>query len=222
VTGDKRAMPRITLSFDNGPHREVTPAVLAALAQYAIRAVFFVVGKNIDSSEGRALIAEAHGQGHWIGNHTYHHARPLGLIEDASAALWEIERTDALIGEYVQPAPLFRPYGEGGVLDRRLLSAAAVAHLCERRSTCVIWNAVPRDWLDPQGWVETALRQIGEREHSLVVLHDIPTGAMAHLGRFIERALSCGAEFRQEFPRDCVLIQEGEPTALLEAFVTRR
>jgi len=215
-------MPRVTLSFDNGPHPEVTPAVLGVLAKYALRAMFFVVGKNIDSPDGRSLIAEAHAQGHWIGNHTYRHETPLGHIEDPAAAVWEIERTDALIGEFAQPSPLFRPYGQGGVLDRRLLSAATVAHLCERRSTCVIWNAVPRDWLDPQGWVETALGQIGERDHSLLVLHDIPTGAMAHLERFIERALSSGVEFRQEIPSDCVLIREGEPTALLEAFVTRR
>src|SRR5579864_6684649 len=115
-------MPKVTLSFDNGPHPDVTPAVLETLARYDLRATFFVVGRNIDSSEGQALIAEAHARGHWIGNHTYHHATPLGHIENAAIAIDEIARTDDLIGEYSHPNRLFRPYGEGGVLDRRLLS----------------------------------------------------------------------------------------------------
>jgi hypothetical protein len=80
---------------------------------------------------------------------------------------------------------------------------------------------VPRDWIDPDGWVETALRQIGERHESLVVLHDIPTGAMAGLPRFLDAALSAGAEFRQEFPRDCILIRDGAPVAPLETYVGR-
>ena len=105
---------------------------------------------------------------------------------------------------------------------RQLLSEAAVDHLLKRRATCVTWNVVPRDWSDPYGWVDTALRQIGEQEESLVVLHDIPTGAMVHLERFIEGALALGAAFRRDFPDDCVLIREGSPTAALSAYVTRR
>jgi peptidoglycan/xylan/chitin deacetylase (PgdA/CDA1 family) len=215
-------MPRVTLSFDNGPHPDVTPGVLAALARYEIRATFFVIGKNIASPEGRAQMATAHEQGHWIGNHTHHHQTPLGRIENSAEALAEIERTDELIGAFAHPSRLFRPYGEGGILDQRLLSEAAVAHLRERRATCVIWNVLPRDWLDPQGWVETALAQIGEHEESLMVLHDIATGAMAHLERFIERALASGAEFRQAFPDECVLIRDGQPARSLDAYVTRR
>jgi hypothetical protein len=55
-----------------------------------------------------------------------------------------------------------------------------------------------------------------------VVLHDIATGAMAHLERFIERALASGAEFRQAFPDECVLIRDGQPARSLDAYVTRR
>jgi peptidoglycan-N-acetylglucosamine deacetylase len=215
-------MPRVTLSFDNGPHPDVTPRVLATMARYEIRASFFVIGKNIASPEGQAQIAMAHAQGHWIGNHTHHHATPLGRIESPAEAVAEIERTDELIGAFAHPSRLFRPHGQGGILDQRLLSEAAVAYLRKRRATCVIWNVLPRDWLDPDGWVETALAQIGEREESLVVLHDIATGAMTHLERFIEQALASGAEFRQAFPDECVLIRDGEPTPSLGAHVTRR
>jgi peptidoglycan/xylan/chitin deacetylase (PgdA/CDA1 family) len=213
-------MRRVALSFDNGPHPDVTPRVLETLARCDLRATFFVIGKNIAAAEGRALVAATYAQGHWIGNHTYHHQTPLGRLQSAEA-IDEIARTDDLIGEYLHPDRLFRPYGQGGVLDRRLLSGAAVDHLRRRRGTCVIWSAVPRDWLDPDGWVETALRQIGRREENLVVLHDVATGAMAHLERFIQAALAAGSEFRQEFPEDCVLIRNGEPTRLLDDYVTK-
>ena len=213
-------MPRVTLSFDNGPHPDVTPAVLDVLARYRLSATFFVIGKNIESAEGQGLIAAAHARGHWIGNHTYHHATPLGRLDDAAARM-EIERTDDLIGALRNRSPLFRPYGLGGVLGPHLLSDAAVDCLSKRRGTCVIWSAAPRDWLDPEGWVETAIDQIRKREESLVVLHDIATGAMRHLERFIEAALAAGAEFRQEFPEDCVLIRNGEPLIPLDDFVTR-
>jgi hypothetical protein len=75
--------------------------------------------------------------------------------------------------------------------------------------TCVLWNAVPRDWEDPQGWVETALAQCLERPWTLLVLHDLPTGAMARLQSFVTAARELGLAFRQDFPPDCVPIRRG-------------
>jgi peptidoglycan-N-acetylglucosamine deacetylase len=211
----------VTLSFDNGPHPEVTPVVLEVLAKFAIRATFFVVGKHIVSRDGQALIAQAHRQGHWIGNHTFHHAVPLGRIPDAAAAVWEIERTNELIGKLAHPHRFFRPYGQGGILDERLLSAPVVDYLCDRQQSCVIWNAVPRDWVDPEGWVETALAMLSECDRSLMVLHDIAGGAMAHLERFIECALSSGVEFDQTIPEACMLIRDGKPIQALLPYMSR-
>src|SRR5262245_26583629 len=37
----------VLLTFDDGPHPEVTPAVLQRLGAYRARAVFFIVGKRI-------------------------------------------------------------------------------------------------------------------------------------------------------------------------------
>ena len=65
--------------------------------------------------------------------------------------------------------------------------------------TCVLWNAIPRDWADPDGWAEVALEQCLAQPRTLLVLHDLPTGAMRHLGGFIA-ACAGTAAFRQEFP----------------------
>ena len=212
-------MATVTLSFDNGPEPTVTPLVLDTLARHAIKATFFVIGQKLETPDGQALIARARHEGHWIGNHTYSHTVPLGKL-DAAAGVAEITRTEALIGPHALPSPLFRPYGEGGILDRRVLSPAAVAHLCANGYTCVSWNAIPRDWDDPNGWVETALAQIAAQDETLIVLHDIPSGAMTRLDEFLTRAQAAGAAFSQEFPAACQLIHKGTPAADLASYVT--
>ena len=40
-------MPRLTLTFDNGPSTEVTPFVLDELAARDLAAYFFVVGRQL-------------------------------------------------------------------------------------------------------------------------------------------------------------------------------
>lgn len=213
-------MATVTLSFDNGPDPVVTPHVLDILSRHGIKATFFAVGQRVEEPEGYALIARARREGHWIGNHTYSHTVPFGMLADQETAVGEIERTNALIGAMAKPHHLFRPYGGGGILDARILNPVAVRCLCDNGQSCITWNAIPRDWADPEGWVDTALRQIGEQEETLMVLHDIQSGAMDRLEVFIDRARAAGATFRQEFPPSCILIWHGKATRDLTPFVS--
>lgn len=202
-------MPDLTLTFDNGPEPEVTPYVLDVLAERGIRTTFFVIGEKLADPRRRALSERAHAEGHWIGNHTYTHSVPLGRMAGPDAPEAEIGRAQALIGDLAHPDRLFRPYGGGGIIDRALLSPGAVDHLVAGGYTCVLWDAIPRDWADPEGWVERALRQCAERLWSLMVLHDLPSGAMAHLPRFLDAAARHGVAFRQDIPPDLVPIRSG-------------
>ena len=86
--------------------------------------------------------------------------------------------------------------------------------------TCVLWNAVPRDWEDPRGWAETALAQCLGQDWTLLVLHDLPTGAMGRLKIFIDRMRDHGAVFRQDFPKECVPLLRGEPVGELAPYIT--
>lgn len=155
--------------------------MLDVLARHGVRTAFFVVGSMLAEPAARACAVRARAEGHLIGNHTYTHRAPLGERPGKEAVRAEIERTQATIGPLAHDPPLFRPNGDGGKLDRRLLSEDAAAELQASGYTCVLWNAIPRDWADPVGWVETALRQVEERPWTLMVLHDIPGGAMDHL-----------------------------------------
>ncbi len=211
-------MTVITLTFDNGPESDVTPNVLATLRRHSLKATFFVLGRKL--VDNRALAERAHAEGHWIGNHTFNHALPLGLMTEKGAAADEIARTEALIGDLADERRLFRPYGGGGVLDNRLLNPEARDHLAERGYTIVLWNAIPEDWRDPEGWVTRALEQCFAQEGTLIVLHDLPTGAMKHLDRFIGAASDRGAVFRQDFPASCVPMIKGRVVRPLDAYVS--
>jgi len=178
-----------------------------------------VLGSNLAQPARRALAARAHAEGHWIGNHTMSHTVPLGEIADADAARAEILDTQALIGALAHPDRLFRPFGRGGALGRHLLSRAALETLEREKMTCVLWNAVPRDWADPQGWVDTALAQCRATAWSLVVLHDLPTGAMRHLPDFLARVRAEGGRFRQDFPAELVPIRRGQAAADLTPYL---
>ena len=211
----------VTLSFDNGPEREVTPAVLETLAEAGVLATFFVIGEKAQRAQD--LCARAHAEDHWVGNHTWSHSIPLGLRTEPGAAEAEIERTDVLLEGLRGPRRLFRPFagrGRGGELGPTLLSPDSVRHLTAHKHTCVLWNVVAREWERPDDWVEPALALCAEQSHALIVLHDLPNGAMRHLGEFIAAVRRSGGQFRQDFPPDCVPIEEGVIVRPLDAYVS--
>jgi peptidoglycan/xylan/chitin deacetylase (PgdA/CDA1 family) len=212
--------PAVTLSFDNGPEPDATPLVLDVLRRRGILATFFVIGAKLVDPARRALARRAQAEGHWIGNHTWSHGAPLGTRRDPGHAEAEIARTEAVIGALAHPDRLFRPVGGGGRLGPHLLSAEARDHLVAQRYTVVTWSAVPGDWRDADGWPDRALRQCLDEPRPLLVLHDLPGGAMRHLDRFLGRLLDAGASFRQDFPDHCVPMRRGQPTPQLGAYVT--
>jgi peptidoglycan-N-acetylglucosamine deacetylase len=212
-------MPRLTLTFDNGPHPETTDQVLRVLDERGLRATFFVVGDELARPGGRAVAERARAAGHWIGNHSMTHRVPLGLGTESQVEQ-EIGAAQELLGDLGHPDRLFRPFGGGGELGPHLLSRAAVTYLREHRYTLVLWNSVPRDWEDPVGWVDRALEDVANQDQTVLVLHDLPTGAMGHLAEFVDQALAFGAEIVQELPTECVPIHTGVDQAPIDHLVT--
>lgn len=207
---------RVTLSFDNGPSR-ATAGVLDALAARGIRASFFVVGDRLRRPGARALAERAVALGHRLGNHSLTHTTPLGVDDDPAEAEREIDAMQALLGDLVRGERFFRPFGGGGRIDRDLLGPRALERLVRGEYTCVLWNSVPRDWENPEGWPEVCLADVATRPWSLVVLHDLPTGAMARLPEFLDGLLARGIELSHELPEECVPLRRGKPTASFAA-----
>lgn len=180
--------------------------MLDVLAARGVRSSFFVIGAKLGAA--RALAERAVAEGHWVGNHTMHHATPLGR-RDAASALAEIEDAEALLGG-LNPRRLFRPNGGGGALGPHLLHRAVLPHLVATGRTVVLWNAIPRDWDDPEGWADRAVAlHAGATAPLLMVLHDIDRGGSRLLDRTLGRLADAGAEFVQDFPQSCVALREG-------------
>ena len=210
----------LTLSFDNGPEPAVTPLVLDLLGERGIKSTFFVIGEKLGDPLRRRLAHRARDEGHWIGNHTFTHSVPLGRQHDAHSAEREIGRTQAALGDLAHPDRWFRPFGGGGNLDEGLLKPSVVDYLTRNHFSCVLWNSIPHDWDDPDGWVERALAQCRAQPWSLMVLHDLPTGAMDRLEHFLARADAVGARIRQDFPSACVPIRNGEIVLPIHPYVS--
>jgi peptidoglycan/xylan/chitin deacetylase (PgdA/CDA1 family) len=195
----------------------VTPGVLDCLARHNVKTTFFVMGRKAITPEGSALARRASAEGHWIGNHTFSHSAPLGRM-DGAAALSEFERAGQTLAWLQQPQKLFRPPGSGQ-LGKHLLHPAVVERLKAEGYTCVLWNSVPGDFRDPEGWLERAIADCQSRDWTLLVLHDLPNGAMDHLNEFIVRQQRAGFELTQEFPPDCVPILDGKVVLPLDPYV---
>jgi peptidoglycan-N-acetylglucosamine deacetylase len=200
---------RITLTFDNGPTPGVTDEVLDILAERSLRTIFFVVANRVDGDAvARALLTRMVRDGHRVGNHSLTHGRPLGEL-GKQETIAEIATAHEILRGFTGENFLFRPWGTEGQLDRRCLNRAAVNYLVSGKYTCVLWNSVPRDWADPVGWIDRALADVRAREHTLMVVHDLPSGAMDGLPRLLDELDRSGVAVTAELPTECVPIVGG-------------
>jgi peptidoglycan-N-acetylglucosamine deacetylase len=67
----------VVLTFDDGPHPEGTPAVLEVLAGAGARAIFFLIGEQVERRP--ELVARIVAGGHQVALHGYRHRLQLRL-----------------------------------------------------------------------------------------------------------------------------------------------
>ena len=210
-------MAKVTITFDNGPEPAITHHVLDVLARHGVKSSFFVIGRKMESAEGRAAVARAKDEGHWIGNHSYTHSISLGDSDDPALYDAEVTRSQEIIGALAHPDRLFRPFCNAGVMDSRVFKHGHIARLAEDGYTCVMYNAVTRDWEDREGWVARGMAEIESRPWTTLVLHDIAgwpdgteTGAMQRLEEFLGLLQAGGHEIVQQIDPACVPMRLGE------------
>lgn len=100
----------IAITFDDGPHKEFTPAILDLLENYGAKGTFFCIGKNIESN--KSIAGKIAQNGHIIGNHSYSHSNFFSFFGRGKVQQ-EIIHTNKLIEETTGTATrIFRPpYG---------------------------------------------------------------------------------------------------------------
>ncbi len=96
----------IALTFDDGPDPDLTPRVLALLAQAGAVATFFCIGCRAEQHPD--LVAEIRARGHGIENHTYSHPSSFALGRSAALRV-EVRRGQvALTAAGASPPRFFR------------------------------------------------------------------------------------------------------------------
>ncbi|MFB9466692.1 polysaccharide deacetylase family protein [Streptomyces cinereospinus] len=168
---------------------------------------------------GRGVLEDVAAAGHAFGNHSMTHTTSPGESPGWETVQREISDMQQLLGSLAGDEKLFRPFGGGGHLGPHLFSEEAVEHLTAEQYTVALWNSVPRDWEDPDGWCERALLDIQRRPWMLLVLPDVAADAMKHLPTFLDRVLESQVEITPDLPADCVPIRRGRITGDLDPLV---
>jgi peptidoglycan/xylan/chitin deacetylase (PgdA/CDA1 family) len=153
----------IALTFDDGPHREGTPAVLEELARAGARATFFLVGEQVERLP--SLASEIAAAGHAVGIHGYRHT--LLLRRTPAALRDDFARAAEVIGDATGVAPtLYRPpYG--------VFSLPALGLVRQLGWSPWLWSRWGRDWersATPAAIAARATRDLSGGD--VVLLHD--------------------------------------------------
>jgi peptidoglycan/xylan/chitin deacetylase (PgdA/CDA1 family) len=164
ITRVATSRPQVALTFDDGPHHSLTPALLDILAARGVRATFYVIGNRV--ARHAAIMQRIVAEGHEIGNHTWSHPSLYGYGD--TAFLSEIDRTNQVIYDTVgrPPVTMRPPYGN--------ITARQAALLYNTRNMAtVLWSVDPQDWMRPGSSVVAQRIVNGSHPGAVVLSHDI-------------------------------------------------
>lgn len=147
------------LTFDDGPHPEITPFVLEQLKKYNARATFFCIGENV--AKYPEVYAQLSAEGHSTGNHTHTHVNGW----KTSDALY-IENI-AAAEKYIRSGLFRPPYGRISKSQIKLLQQQ------DPQKKIIMWNILAGDWdpaISPALCWERIKRKISSGD--IIVFHD--------------------------------------------------
>jgi len=172
----------VALTFDDGPRRATTTALLDALAQRGVQATFFLIGEQVPGNED--ILRRMDEEGHQIGIHTYDHVMLTGLnAADFSA---QVDRTRTVLKNALghNDFLLRPPYGmvDAGV---------------RQRAGCpiILWSVDPTDWDDKNAdrIVEQVVREA--KDGDILLLHDIYASSVEAAVRIVDELHARGFLF---------------------------
>lgn len=151
--------PSVYLTFDDGPHPDITPWILDMLERYNAKASFFCIGNNV--AKHPETFQQLLHRGHTIGNHTFDHCN--GWKTSTGAYIESIGKADQLFTSgYFRP-----PYGR---MTPRQGSALRKGF---PQLQLVMWDVLSGDFDEKVDGQRCGRRVIGHaRAGSIVVFHD--------------------------------------------------
>ena len=152
------------LTFDDGPHPEVTPFVLETLQQYNAKGTFFCIGKNVATHKD--IYRNMLDAGHRAGNHTFHHLNGWKATDE------HYLKNILEAGKYID-SNLFRPpYGRITRFQVRLLTEIRNSPV-NSNFNIIMWDVLSGDF-DTSLTGSTCASYVikNAQPGSIVVFHD--------------------------------------------------
>lgn len=175
----------IALTFDDGPHPNVTPQILQTLREQNVKATFFMLGSQVEKYPDMAK--QVADNGHEIGNHTYSHlnARKRTMVEVAE----EIRTTSEMIELATGVKPmLFRPpYGN--------YTSEVLEYAEQNGYSTVLWSVDSQDWKSKNAGAINNMVTQHAATGSIVLMHDIHAATAEALPQLIEKLQMEGYQF---------------------------
>lgn len=168
------------LTFDDGPSQTVTPKILEVLKEKNVKATFFVLGNQLESSDAaKELLKKIHSEGHTIGNHTYSHDYSYlypNRSANAENIMSDIEKTNSIIrqvlGDNININSVRLP---GGHMSWNNLQDTDSA-FSEKGYYSIDWNALNGDAEGVKRTsaelVQRAKETIGTNSPVVILMHD--------------------------------------------------
>lgn len=180
------------LTFDDGPNGADTAALLDLLGEHGIRAVFAVIGSQLDGPDGVELLRRMVREGHVLCNHSTDFDDLGSLsVEEARARIAEnSRRIREALGDPAAPIPYFRaPNGNWG--------RTAEAAVAEGLQPLAVVNTIG-DWMTQDEAVLTRRLREAMRPGELVLVHDgggDRSASVAATRTVVEERLAAGWRF---------------------------
>jgi peptidoglycan/xylan/chitin deacetylase (PgdA/CDA1 family) len=180
------SQPVVAISFDDGPHPELTPKLLDILKARNIRATFYVIGRNVEAYPeiARRIVAE----GHEIANHTWSH--PSLTKIGAAGVAREIKRTTEVIQRVtgVTPTTMRPPYGATNASINRRMNE-------EFGLRVAMWSVDPQDWKYRNAQRVANHLATQTKAGDILLAHDIHPSTIAAMPPALDALLAKGLRF---------------------------
>jgi peptidoglycan/xylan/chitin deacetylase (PgdA/CDA1 family) len=158
---------KVAITFDDGPSKPCTEALLDAMGELEVNGTFFWVGVNAEWHPD--LVERAYKEGHIVGSHSMRHSRKAGIQLSEDSHIDEAARQiSQVIG--VEPRLYRPPWG--------WLTPWEARRLHKRGYAIIGWDVYTLDWQwpEPDGAQIAEQARLDTRPGSIILFHDASAG----------------------------------------------
>lgn len=178
--------PYVAMTFDDGPHPQLTPRLLDMLKERGIKATFYLVGQNV--AQYPEIVARMVAEGHEVGNHSWSH--PFFTKMSETAVRSQLQRThDAIVSASgVAPKTLRPPYGAITSSQKQWIAA-------DYGYPTVLWSVDPMDWKNRDASLVSRRIVNGASQGAIILAHDIHKSTVDAMPTALDTLLAQGYKF---------------------------